>query len=48
MQRLKHFQVHPLVKAIKCPPKRRLLVFLLLAASPTAAVELHLFLVVHP
>lgn len=42
------FLVHPLVKPIKCPPKRLLLVFLLLTASRTAAVELHLFLFVHP
>lgn len=48
MQKLKHFQVHALVKPMRCPPKRRLLVFLLLTASRTAAVELHLFLFVHP
>lgn len=37
MQKLKHFQVHPLVKAIKCPAKQRLLVFLQLTASRAAA-----------
>lgn len=38
--KLKHFQVHvhPLIKAINCPLKRRLLVLHSLSRSPTAAV----------